>query len=170
MTAPATPPASSPATPPLVVPPQLPNASQTKDDSQINISQMAMFLQRALYEANKDLFRANIEFPLDLNIAPFLCCFLPGSSAAVPFGVIPPTGGNILPGLAGNAGWPPDYAGKWIIENVTLTMESTSDALTDIEMRMAQNVAALGVQARQQPEPAAAETQVHTPVAIASRA
>jgi hypothetical protein len=144
MAAPTTPPANPPTTPALVAPQLLPNASQTLDDSQLNIGPMAISLQRALYEANKDLFRANIELPMDLNIAPFLVCSLP-------------------------TGWPPDFAGNWIVENVTVALESTSDALTDVEMRMTQNVAALGVQAQPKPVSTPTETQVSTPVAIASR-
>jgi hypothetical protein len=112
-----TPPTSPVTTPALTPPPAPPTAAQTIDGSQNNVAPNIKSLQRLEYELNADLHRGIVVMPLDLNISAWLIAKIP------------------------NAG--PEFTGNWIIESHVIDLSSSEHAISDVEMRKCQNIAAL---------------------------
>ncbi|SRR5258708_3160289 len=111
------PPASPPVTQQITPSPAGPAANKTIDDSQTQISPQVRSLQRLEYELNADLFRGTILLPLDVRVAAQQVVTLQG------FGTL--------------------VEGNWLVEEHILTLESSSNATSDLVVRKTQDVSAL---------------------------
>jgi hypothetical protein len=116
------PPDSPPVTQQITPSPKGPGANQTIDESQTQISPQVKSLQRLEYELNADLYRGVILLPLDVRVAAQQVVALQGYGTLVASNGIP---------------------GNYLVEEHVLTLESSSDATSELIIRGCQNVDAL---------------------------